>query len=95
MHIHVVEPGPEAHDYMAHGEIVDFVMIMTYEWGYSGGPAQALSPIGPVRSCAVHSGQIQSDEGTGTEGMSYWKLGLSFPQNWLLVEDNFHVAKRV
>ena len=23
----------EAHDYKAHGEIVDFVVIMTYEWG--------------------------------------------------------------
>lgn len=23
------------HDYKAHGEIVDFVMLMTYEWGYS------------------------------------------------------------
>ena len=21
-------------------------------------------------------------------GMSYWKLGLSFPQNWLLITDN-------
>ena len=34
----------------AHGEIVDFVVIMTYEWGYSGGPAMAVSPIGPVRN---------------------------------------------
>ena len=40
----------EAHDYRAHGEIVDFVVIMTYEWGYSGGPAMAVSPIGPVRN---------------------------------------------
>ena len=40
----------EAHDYKAHGEIVDFVVIMTYEWGYSGGPAMAVSPIGPVRN---------------------------------------------
>ena len=39
----------EAHDYKAHGQIVDFVVIMTYEWGYSGGPAMAVSPIGPVR----------------------------------------------
>ncbi|AIG27038.1 LysM peptidoglycan-binding domain-containing protein [Brevibacillus laterosporus] len=39
----------EAHDYRAHGEIVDFVIIMTYEWGYSGGPPMAVSPIGPVR----------------------------------------------
>ena len=45
------QPGRwyEAHDYRAHGEIVDFVVIMTYEWGYSGGPAMAVSPIGPVR----------------------------------------------
>jgi spore germination protein len=27
-------------------------------------------------------------------GMSYWKLGLSFPQNWLLIVDNFNVTKR-
>ena len=27
-----------AHDYAAHGRIVDFVIIMTYEWGWSGGP---------------------------------------------------------
>ncbi|TPG68328.1 LysM peptidoglycan-binding domain-containing protein [Brevibacillus laterosporus] len=39
----------EAHDYRTHGEIVDFVIIMTYEWGYSGGPPMAVSPIGPVR----------------------------------------------
>lgn len=39
----------EAHDYKAHGEIVDFVVLMTYEWGYSGGPPMAVSPIGPVR----------------------------------------------
>src|SRR5690606_11100663 len=38
----------EAHDYRAHGEIVDFVVLMTYEWGYSGGPPMAVSPIGPV-----------------------------------------------
>ena len=39
----------EAHDYRAHGQIVDFVVIMTYEWGYSGGPAMAVSPIDQVR----------------------------------------------
>ncbi|WP_442870382.1 LysM peptidoglycan-binding domain-containing protein [Aneurinibacillus sp. Ricciae_BoGa-3] len=27
-----------AHDYAAHGRIVDFVVVMTYEWGWSGGP---------------------------------------------------------
>lgn len=165
----------EAHDYRAHGAIVDFVVIMTYEWGYSGGPAMAVSPIGPVRnvlqyavsempSSKILMGQnlygydwtlpfvegtvakavspqqaiqlaarynvpIQYDtraqapffryvdeEGKRHEvwfedarsiqakfdlikelrlrGMSYWKLGLSFPQNWLLITDNFNVVKR-
>ena len=40
----------EGHDYKGIGEIVDFVVIMTYEWGYSGGPPMAVSPIGPVRN---------------------------------------------
>lgn len=26
-------------------------------------------------------------------GISYWKLGLSFPQNWLLLNDQFHIVK--
>jgi spore germination protein len=171
------QPGSwyEAHDYRAHGEIVDFVVIMTYEWGYSGGPAQAVSPIGPVRDVLEYAitempaskilmGQnlygydwtlpfvqgtiaravspqqaialavennvaIQYDnraqapfykytdnEGRehevwfedarsiqakfdlmkelGIRGMSYWKLGLSFPQNWLLITENFNVVKK-
>ncbi|MDZ5474669.1 glycoside hydrolase family 18 protein [Bacillus sp. 31A1R] len=165
----------EAHDYKAHGEIVDFVVIMTYEWGYSGGPAMPVSPIGPVRDVLEYAltempgskimmGQnlygydwtlpfvegtiakavspqqaiqiaaqrnvpIQydtkaqapffnyvDDEGKRHEvwfedarsiqakfdlikelslrGMSYWKLGLSFPQNWLLILENFNVVKQ-
>ncbi len=166
----------EAHDYRAHGEIADFVVIMTYEWGYSGGPAMAVSPIGPVRevleyalsempSNKIMMGQnlygydwtlpfveggeyakavspqraielakqynvpIQYDqkaqaphfnyvdaEGKEHEvwfedarsiqakfdlikelnlrGISYWKLGLPFPQNWLLITENFNVVKR-
>lgn len=45
------QPGTlyEAHDYAAHGEICDLVIIMTYEWGYTYGPAMAVSPIGPVQ----------------------------------------------
>ncbi|BCJ86746.1 glycosyl hydrolase family 18 protein [Effusibacillus dendaii] len=38
-----------AHDYRAHGEIVDFTIIMTYEWGWSGGPAYAVAPINKMR----------------------------------------------
>ncbi|WP_404446733.1 glycoside hydrolase family 18 protein [Sutcliffiella horikoshii] len=164
----------EAHDYKAHGEIVDFVVIMTYEWGYSGGPPMAVSPIGPVREVLeyaitempsekimmgqnlygydwtlpfVQGGEfakaispqaaielaannnvaISYDEEAqaphfnynkdGKEhevwfedarsiqakfdlikelnlrGISYWKLGLPFPQNWLLITDNFNVVK--
>ncbi|MGG3644276.1 glycosyl hydrolase family 18 protein [Bacillus gobiensis] len=166
----------EAHDYKAHGEIVDFVVLMTYEWGYSGGPAQAVSPINQVRkvvdyaltempSSKIMLGQnlygydwtlpyvpggplakavspqqailrasendvpIQYDDtaqapfytytddndkkhevwfedarsiqakfdlikSLNLRGISYWKLGLSFPQNWLLISDQFQVEKK-
>jgi spore germination protein len=30
----------------------------------------------------------------GLRGISYWKLGLPFPQNWLLAEDNFDIVKK-
>ncbi|SEI11917.1 spore germination protein [Halobacillus karajensis] len=39
----------EAHDYKAHGEIVDFIVLMTYEWGWAGGPPLAIAPINNVR----------------------------------------------
>lgn len=166
----------EAHDYEAIGKIVDHVVLMTYEWGYSGGPAQAVSPIGPVRqvieyaltvmpankivmgqnlygydwtlpfvqggpiSKAVspqqaiaiareHHVSILYDETAqapyfrytdvtnkehevwfedarsiqakfnlikelNLNGIAYWKLGLSFPQNWLLLSDQFNIEKR-
>jgi spore germination protein len=166
----------EAHDYRAHGQIVDFVVLMTYEWGYSGGPPMAVSPIGPVRDVleyaitempgskimmgqnlygydwtlpyvrggpnarvvspqeavelAVREGaaieynteaqapffRYTDDQGKthevwfedarsiqakfdlirelGLRGISYWKLGLAFPQNWVLLRDNFNVVKR-
>lgn len=166
----------EAHDYKAHGGIVDFVVLMTYEWGYSGGPAQAVSPINQVRrvvdyalteipSSKIMLGQnlygydwtlpyvpggpfaeaispqqailrasennvpIQYDDmaqapfftytdendkqhevwfedarsiqakfdlikSLNLRGISYWKLGLSFPQNWLLISDQFQVEKK-
>lgn len=48
--------GPEqtgllytAHDYPTHGAIVDYVILMTYEWGWSGGPPMAVAPINQVR----------------------------------------------
>ncbi|MGG5253426.1 LysM peptidoglycan-binding domain-containing protein [Neobacillus sp. SM06] len=39
----------EAHDYSAHGRIADFVVLMTYEWGYRLGPPQAISPLNEIR----------------------------------------------
>ncbi|MUG71249.1 glycoside hydrolase family 18 protein [Paenibacillus validus] len=165
-----------AHDYKAHGEIADFVIIMTYEWGYSGGPPMPVSPIGPVRRvleyaltempgskimmgqnlygydwtlpyvpggayakavspqeairlARANKARIEYDakeqaphfsywdanrkqhvvwfedarsiqakfnlvKELELRGVSYWKLGLSFPQNWLLLEDNFTVVKK-
>lgn len=43
------------HDYKGISEVVDFVVIMTYEWGYSGGPPMAVSPIGPVRQVLTYA----------------------------------------
>ncbi|WP_200411615.1 LysM peptidoglycan-binding domain-containing protein [Virgibacillus salexigens] len=39
----------EAHDYQAQGEIVDFIVLMTYEWGWAGGRPLAIAPINNVR----------------------------------------------
>ncbi|RKD29502.1 LysM peptidoglycan-binding domain-containing protein [Thermohalobacter berrensis] len=39
----------EAHDYEAHGRIADFVILMTYEWGYRLGPPQSISPLNQIR----------------------------------------------
>ncbi|MDT8715204.1 glycoside hydrolase family 18 protein [Clostridium sp. 19966] len=44
-----------AHDYKAHGQIVDFVIIMTYEWGWSGGPPMAVAPINEVRKVITYA----------------------------------------
>lgn len=165
-----------AHDYKAHGEIADFVVIMTYEWGYSAGPPMPVSPIGSVRQVLEYAktaippdkimmGQnlygydwtlpyvkggeyaralspqaaisvarenntnIEFDYSAqapffqywdasskqhivwfedarsinakfdllkelGLRGISYWKLGLEFPQNWLLLENRFRIIKK-
>ena len=39
----------EAHDYAAHGQTVDYVVLMTYEWGYTYGPPMAVAPLDQVR----------------------------------------------
>lgn len=163
-----------AHDYRAHGEIVDFVIIMTYEWGWSGGPPYAVAPVDLVEdvieyaasvmpsskivmgmplygynwtlpfdpqrwarrvspqealSIAAEQGaEIRYDEQTQSptfrytdsagaqhevwfedarsvraklllvnkynlRGVSYWVLGISFPQNWLVLDDMYNIVK--
>ncbi|MFS0644805.1 LysM peptidoglycan-binding domain-containing protein [Siminovitchia sp. 179-K 8D1 HS] len=164
----------EAHDYPAHGRIVDFVILMTYEWGYRLGPPMAISPLNEMRRvidyavtviprnkilmgfqlyardwllphvqgqeaetfdmqeamrrALAQGASIQYDERAqspffrytdqqgrrhevwfedarsaqakfnlvkeyGLRGISYWVLGYPFPQNWLLLEDQFIVRK--
>ncbi len=39
----------EAHDYPFHGAIASHVILMTYEWGYTAGPAMAVAPINEVK----------------------------------------------
>lgn len=38
----------EAHDYPVHGRLADFVVLMTYEWGWRGGQPRAISPINEI-----------------------------------------------
>jgi spore germination protein len=165
----------EAHDYAAHGRIVDFVVLMTYEWGYRLGPPQAISPLNQIKAvidyaitviprnkimmgfqlyardwllphqqgmqaetfspqeavrraiqhnAIIHYGPTSQspyfryvdDQGRthevwfedarsalakfdlvkayGLRGISYWVLGYPYPQNWVLLADNFNIQKR-
>jgi spore germination protein len=36
-------------DYAALGQVADRIFLMTYEWGWSGGPPMAVAPINQVR----------------------------------------------
>lgn len=38
-----------AHDYAAHGQYCDRVIIMTYEWGYTYSAPRAVSPVNEMR----------------------------------------------
>lgn len=40
----------EGHDYSGIGAAVNFVLLMTYEWGYTYGPPLAIAPINNVRN---------------------------------------------
>ena len=47
-----------AHDYAAHGRTVDYVVLMTYEWGYTYGPAMAVAPLNMVRQVLDYATQV-------------------------------------
>ena len=39
----------EAHDYAVQGKLADFILVMTYEWGYTYSPPMSVQPIEEVR----------------------------------------------
>jgi spore germination protein len=169
-------PWQVAHDYEALGAILDFVVLMTYEWGYIAGPPMAVSPINEVEKVVNYAlsvmpaskimmgqnlygydwplpfiqGQTRAEalspqraieiakqnnaaiqydliaqapyfyyvnnqgiqhivwfedarsiqakfnliKRYNLRGIAYWKLGLPFPQNWLLLADNFNIIRK-
>ena len=38
----------ESHDYLGIGEASNYVLLMTYEWGYAFGPPMAVAPLNQV-----------------------------------------------
>jgi spore germination protein len=52
-----------AFDYRTLGQEVDFIMLMTYEWGWVGGPPMAVAPIDQVRAVLDYAtSQIDSQK---------------------------------
>lgn len=47
-----------AFDYRTLGAEVDFVMLMTYEWGWVGGPPMAVAPINQVRAVLKYATSV-------------------------------------
>ena len=45
----------EAHNYKKLGEAADYVLVMTYEWGYTYGPPMAVAPINKVREVLTYA----------------------------------------
>ena len=55
--VYAEQPGLlyEGHNYAALGAAADFVLLMTYEWGYTYGPPMAVAPIQNVRQVADYA----------------------------------------
>ena len=45
----------EGKDYALLGEAADYVLLMTYEWGYTYGPAMAIAPLNKVRQVVEYA----------------------------------------
>ncbi|MCD8004704.1 MAG: glycosyl hydrolase family 18 protein [Oscillospiraceae bacterium] len=45
----------EGHNYAAMGTAADYVLLMTYEWGYTYGPPMAVAPLPNVRQVVEYA----------------------------------------
>ena len=52
----------QGHDYSFHGPNVDHVILMTYEWGYTRGPAQAVAPLNKVEQVILYAVSVIPSE---------------------------------
>lgn len=48
----------EGHDYRELGRACDWILLMTYDWGYVAGPPQAVSPINEVEKVLRYATRI-------------------------------------
>jgi spore germination protein len=66
-----------AFDYAALGRAADFIMLMTYEWGWVGGPPMAVAPLDQVRAVLEYAASVIPAEkllmGIPTYGYD-WKI---------------------
>jgi len=53
-------PWVGAFDYATLGSIVDIMFIMTYEWGWVGGPPMAIAPLPQVRQVIQYAASLMS-----------------------------------
>ncbi|MBX5436859.1 MAG: LysM peptidoglycan-binding domain-containing protein [Alicyclobacillaceae bacterium] len=68
-----------AFDYRTLGRLVDFLMLMTYEWGWVGGPPRAVAPLDQVRRVLEYAtSEIRPDK--ILMGMSLY--GYDWPYPW-------------